>query len=289
MKIAPLLRDLPIGADAAENDVNLAIHFVRTSILWSIVSDQADAILGAKGSGKSAIARHLRGSEFNDPQLSLIDIVPAFNLHGAIAFRKLGTDLDHLSETGFRALWLAYIVSLVGNHIVKTYPTLPESATLREALQNADLLDEENKQIRIWNRILQLVGNVMPRRVEAQFTIDPTGAPGVGATLQFGDKDASLNKIDFTRFDWYGLLEIAYNALRKVSRRCWVIFDRLDEAFPEDRTLEKAALRALLRTHLDLTSNEKTIRTKLILRTDLLTQSRWVKDSLTQRTCGESR
>ena len=70
--------------------------------------------------------------------------------------------------------------------------------------------------------------------------------------------------------DWEILLEAELRVLELLGRRCWLLFDRLDEAFPFDRNLERVALRALLRAHLDISSYGKPIRTKLFLRTDLL-------------------
>ena len=49
-----------------------------------------------------------------------------------------------------------------------------------------------------------------------------------------------------------------------------VMFDRLDEAFQHDRDLERAALKGLLRAHLDICSYGTPLRTKLFLRTDVL-------------------
>ena len=246
LKIATLLRDLPIGADAAENDINLDSYFVRTSTYWNVISDQADVILGAKGSGKSSIARHLCSAESAEVELSHTDIIPAFNLEGVIAFRRLGTDFYHLNETSLRVVWLAYMVSLAGNHIVKNYPTLAEATILRDALGDADLLDKDNRQVRIWDKILQLARHIIPKRVQAQVSVDPTGVPSVGASVVFGDQQRSLDKFDLTQCDWYNLVEVARNALSEVNRVCWIIFDRLDEAFSENRVLEKSALRALL-------------------------------------------
>ena len=237
LKIATLLRDLPIGADAAENDTNLDSYFVRTSTYWNVVSDQADVILGAKGTGKSSIARYLCSGGSAQAEISLIDIIPAFNLQGVIAFRRLGTDFDYLSEASLRVLWLAYMVSLAGNHVVKNYPSLEEAAILREVLGKANLLDKDNEQVRIWDKILQLVRNIIPKRVQAQVSVDPTGMPSVGASIEFGEK--SLDKIDLAQFDWYDLLGVVHNAFSKLHRGCWIIFDRLDEAFPEIARLKR--------------------------------------------------
>ena len=60
------------------------------------------------------------------------------------------------------------------------------------------------------------------------------------------------------------------NHLEHLGRRCWVVFDRLDEAFEHSRDLERIVLRGLMRTHLDVASYGSLIRTKLFLRNDIM-------------------
>jgi len=61
LKARPILQALDIGDDVAEFDERLSYYFIETSSFKDIIADKADLILGAKGSGKSAIFRHLVG------------------------------------------------------------------------------------------------------------------------------------------------------------------------------------------------------------------------------------
>ena len=155
----------------------------------------------------------------------------------------------------------SYMVSRAGNHVVENYPSLEEAAILREVLGKANLLDKDNEQVRIWDRSCSLYGIYPKTRASPSFSVDPTGMPSVGASIEFGVE--VLHKIDLAQFDWYDLLGVVHNAFSKLHRGCWIIFDRLDEAFPENRALETSALRALLRTHLDLSSSGKRVHSKL--------------------------
>jgi hypothetical protein len=271
MKLMPLLRDLRIGADAAENDEDLSSYFVKTSTFWDIVSDSADVILGPKGTGKSAISRQLSDDTQSIPDLEDVDIIPAFNLHGSVLFRKLSQDLGQVSESWIRTAWFAYIACLVGNHLVAEYPECLESQEIKQLLATAGGLDETNELKSIWTKILGAVRKVFPKRLEADLTIDGSGAPKLAGIADFESiVESTEPPIRLKDFDWENLLELEINFFKGRGRRCWVLFDRLDEAFPHDRALERCALRGLLRAHMDICSYGNTLRTKLFLRTDIL-------------------
>lgn len=64
------------------------------------------------------------------------------------------------------------------------------------------------------------------------------------------------------------LLELANQALEENSLSVWLLFDRLDVAFADSRTLEANGIRSLFKAYLDLSSNSR-IRLKIFLRTDI--------------------
>jgi hypothetical protein len=88
-KLRPLLQVADFGDDVAEFDDHLSLYFVETSGFLDIVNDRADLILGEKGSGKSAIFRHLADPQAEVPCLDNVDIIPAFNVQGSVIFRRL--------------------------------------------------------------------------------------------------------------------------------------------------------------------------------------------------------
>lgn len=59
LKARAVLQALDIGDDVAEFDERLSNYFIETSSFKDIAAEKADLIPGAKGSGKSAIFRHL--------------------------------------------------------------------------------------------------------------------------------------------------------------------------------------------------------------------------------------
>lgn len=58
-----LLKSIHFGERVAEDDSNLADYFVETNIWKQLINDRIDVVYGAKGSGKSALYRHLLHKE----------------------------------------------------------------------------------------------------------------------------------------------------------------------------------------------------------------------------------
>ncbi len=75
--------------------------------------------------------------------------------------------------------------------------------------------------------------------------------------------------------DFFSLLQKCGDLLRAQGQTIWLAFDRLDECFVHDSAVERRALRALLRTHLDASEalqHSEWIRLKILLRSDMLTR-----------------
>jgi hypothetical protein len=268
VKRRPILRAINFGGDVAENDDGLHSYFVETSTFYDVVGDTADVILGPKGSGKTAIFRHLMNPDVAIEGMEDVDVVPALNPNEALIFRQLqpleGANFEYI----LRLAWLSYSLALVGNHIVREYSEAVDTSSVRAILDQSGLLaTKEDSRRSLWEKI----GDTLQRanRLETTVTFSPdTGMPLVGATLDF---DAELDQEkDKKPLEFQDLLSAEIMILERLGRRCWIIFDRLDEAFHDRREFEVAALRGLLRAHLDICSYGKTVRPKLFLRTDLL-------------------
>lgn len=265
MKIQPLLRRVHFGGAVAEHESQLSRYFVETSSFWEVVDDRADVILGPKGAGKSAITRRLVESP---PVAGLddVDVIAAFNLQGSVIFRRLATELNKVDEAQMRTVWTIYILSLIGNHIVREYGTIGLAGDVHVILKDAGLLVEGPGPKGLWSLVLSAIRRMQPSRMEASLTVTDTGLPIATGSLDLVEKAERGS----SPIDWEMLLQAEIAVFEFHERRCWLVFDRLDEAFPHDRGLERVALRALLRTHIDICSFGSTLRTKLFLRTDLL-------------------
>jgi hypothetical protein len=279
LKASELLADLVLGSAIAESDVHLQNYFVRTSFYQDFVKDRADLILGPKGSGKTALFRMIAEGQFDIPELQDTIIFPAFNTQGSVFFQDLINLSVVYSEKLLRRLWTAYILSVVGNYLASSGHSLLDSRDLKLALKSCGLYEQPTTETRsIWSAMLRTFRRLIrPTSIEGRIDLGD-GMPGIEGRLEFEGAENAGSAVAVesppgwltTAFDPDRLINTIVATLRSMGLRCWVIFDRLDEAFQDDRTLERAALRGLLRAHSDISSYGSALRTKLFLRGDIL-------------------
>ncbi|MFY9753267.1 MAG: hypothetical protein WAJ92_11545, partial [Candidatus Acidiferrales bacterium] len=117
-----------------------------------------------------------------------------------------------------------------------------------------------SKLINVFTRLLR------PKAAELAFSLTEAGIPVITPTLQFGPDEPHSDSPDLIPHE--RALTDLNAALEEVNLTIWVVLDRLDEAFQGFPNVEVPALRALLRTYLDLLAYPR-IRLKLFVRNDL--------------------
>ncbi|MBQ0897173.1 OST-HTH/LOTUS domain-containing protein [Micromonospora sp. U56] len=257
---------LRFGQDVAEYDERLDSYFLRTGTYWALVHDETDLVIGAKGTGKSAIARFLTRPDADIEQLADVIIMPAFNIRGSILFKRLTNQIDADDEAVYRELFLAYMVGLAGNYIVRTFAEAVSVGSLHNGMRSCGLLVQEPTPHTVWRRVLS---RVRPK-LETTITISEaeTDRSRVARPLdESGTSGGAAEPVTLETLE--GLLDLIYEALEQLDLRLWILFDRLDEAFPDRRDIEVSALRGLLRAHLDVCSYGTRMRPKLFLRLDI--------------------
>lgn len=260
-----LAQMISLGASVAEFDQDLEKYFVETDTFATVIADGGDIISGDKGTGKTAIYRILKKSYRSYPQLDSVEIVDAFNPQGDPVFQRLTYGPD-LSEDQYRTFWKAYLLSLVGNWILDIYePSFNVAMSdLKNTLDYLGLSATDVSPETIFGNLHSLVSRLTkPQNVEVGLTVTETGMPIVTPKIELGP-DRKQGEIIYNG-DFLGVLD---KAIRSTDLTVWVLFDRLDEAFSGRQDIEILALRALLRTYLDLT-NLGNIKLKLFLRKDL--------------------
>jgi hypothetical protein len=278
MKAYDLLRNLQLGEEAAENEVRLADYFIKTTTFDLFVDGDHDLYLGRKGSGKSAIARYVTDPKVPIPELSDVLIIPAFNIEDSPLFESLATDLFEVSEDLLRVLFTGYIIGLVGNRLVELDSRVDRSVLAR-LLEDAGLRTGRAEMRTVWDRVVEWARRLLPKRLSTSVRVDPSGQPVVTGTIDFrlpDDDDAEPDEgrvgvapPRFASTILTAILRESIKVLGELRRRCWIVFDRLDEAFAVDRDLERIALRGLLRAHMNICSYGHKVRPKLFLRSDL--------------------
>jgi hypothetical protein len=264
VKVRHLLQAVDFGADVAEHDAGLSRYFVETSSFLDVVNDRVDLILGDKGIGKTAIIRHLAEPKEPLEELADTDLVRAFNPEGDIIFRSLRHS-GRLDEPALRLVWNAYVASLLGNHLVATYWHETDLGPLRRELKRANLLAASNQAAGVWALMERILSRI---EGEAEFAVHATRLPlkpKLGLRWRSAARPNDAATVDLER-----LLQMERDVLSLLKRRVWLFFDRLDEAFAQDWALESLTLRALMRTAIDVGSQDAMLRVKCLLRSDVV-------------------
>lgn len=266
-----VLQALRLGSSVAEHDEALVRYFVETETFRRLVNDGGDIIAGDKGTGKTALYRILKERYRERPELADVEVIPAFNPQGTPVFQRL-LETDALNELQYIGVWKAYFLSLAGNWILGIYgePDWTESMRhLDQLLTATELRSADDSASTIFSKIANLVKRIFrPKSIEGSATFTETGLPIVTAKVDFLD-DSKLEHEGGHRYVRYDdALSLLNAVLQELDLKVWLILDRLDEAFQSRPSHETPALRALLRTYLDL-QDLRQVRCKLFIRRDL--------------------
>ena len=268
MEVKELLKRIELGNSVAEFDAALEEYFVETNTFRILISNGADIIAGDKGTGKTALYKYLKKKYATLPEMVNVEIVSAFNPSGDSIFQKLGRAAT-LQEGQYISIWKAYILSLVGNWLLEIYEDnfTDNMHELDDLLKKMDLRSSDDTPATIFSRLMGTVRRLMnPKSFEVAFSFSEAGMPIITPKLDFELGEGEKRKIDVVPYeDIFKLLNVV---LGEIKFQVWIIFDRLDEAFQGYPETETFALRALLRTYLDLLEFDN-IKVKLFVRNDL--------------------
>ncbi len=263
-----LLRLLDLGNSVAEFDKALERYFVENEAFDALVNDKADIIAGDKGTGKTAVYRIIQNRYRHIPQLKGIEVLAGFNPVGNPIFQKL-VQQEVLTEGQYASVWKAYILSLIGNWILEIIGSdhSEKFCQLDQLLVETGLRSKDDKPETIFSKIVNTLQRVFsPRSVEVEFTFSETGIPIITPRAIYeGAKaiDPAVKEVSHEH-----ALRLLNECLEEIGYSVWVPLDRLDEAFQGFPAIETPALRALLRTYLDLLEFSR-FRLKIFVRRDL--------------------
>lgn len=263
MLVKDVLRVLDLGSSVAEHDEALEAYFIETDVFRALVADKNDTVAGDKGTGKTALYRILQ--KRYPALLTDVEVLAGFNPAGAPVFQRL-VEGDPLTEGQYITIWKAYFLALVGNWVLQ----LNEGGFSHTMTELDRLLDEtglssaDDSASSIFSQIVNLVRRVMnPKAAGVTATITPEGLPIVAPRIEFGDAPDTQ---ELVRHD--DALRLLNDVLEETGVTVWVVLDRLDEAFQGFPDAEVPALRALMRTYLDLADFDR-LTLKLFVRKDL--------------------
>ncbi len=260
-----VLRTLDLGNSIAEFDEALESYFVETEIFRQLVAGSIDIVAGDKGTGKTALFRILHRRYALLAELDNVEVVPAFNITGNPIFQRINEG-EVLSEGQYTTMWKAFVLSLAGNWVLQLYEDAftDRMFELDELLTNTGLRSADDSPTTVFSSIINLFRRLMsPDSVEGTLAVTPEGLPVIGGRVEFGNADSPPETIYHE-----DALTLLNAVLEETGLELWLVLDRLDEAFAGLPEAEIPALRALLRTYLDLVPFEH-VKLKLFVRRDL--------------------
>lgn len=268
MLIKDMLRKLDLGNSVAEFDTDLRSYFIETQTFRALVKGDVDIIAGDKGTGKTALYKVLRDRYREFPELQHVEILPAFNPAGNPVFQRLG-QIETLTEGQYVTVWKSYLLSLVGNWLLEIagVPDTDNLKQLHETLTRIGLRSADDSAGTVFSKLVNLVNRLLhPTSAEVGLSITEAGMPVITPKLEFGQEEAIGKHPEIVHHeDAFAILNAC---LADFEITVWIALDRLDEAFQGYPEVERPALRALLRTYLDLIEFEH-IKLKLFVRKDL--------------------
>lgn len=271
MLLRDILQQLELGNPVAEFDQGLSQYFLVTDAFNRLIHGKADMITGEKGTGKTAIYQFLQQCKNTRPELKSTEIIAGINPSGEPLFRRFGEETK-LSEGQYVTIWKLYFLSLISNWIIKNYPK-PLSknfSDLETLLSKIGLLSKDDSAGSVFTRLMGwLRDQIHPTALGVDITINEFGFPVYSPKVELGRAEPTQkensDEITISHKEAFQLLE---TVLAERNLRVWVIMDRLDESFIGRPDIEIPALRALIRSFMDLYEYNH-IRIKLFVRTDL--------------------
>ena len=260
------LRSLELGNSVAEHDAALEKYFVENEAFHALVDGKVDVIAGDKGTGKTALYRIIKKRHREISKIQSVEIISGFNPAGSPIFQRLVQE-EPLTEGQYISVWKTYILSLIGNWLlgIVDADTSDTLKSLDQLLESSGLRSPDDKPETIFNKVTNKLRQLLhPKSAEVQIQFSETGIPIINPKLTFGA--SSQNTEEEIRHE--DALQLLNKALGEIGLQAWVALDRLDEAFQGFPDIEVPALRALLRTYLDLLAFEN-FRLKLFVRKDL--------------------
>ncbi len=260
------------GQGTAEYDEALWDTFVETDLWVSMLNGRADIVLGAKGSGKSAIYARLfkKGDELRRRGVVLVG---AESLVDDPVFNNL-PNLPSLTGRQFVGLWKLYFLTLVGDKLRTLQFKDARAIDVITQLEESQLLPKLGTEglVELFQRVL--------RYVQFDLEVDvgvktPALVPlPVQGDAQLKGKitlhEPSPDETQRGKVSIHHLLRSAGEVLERHKLTFWILVDRLDIAFPSvDEDLEAKALRALIQTYIDLRVTAYRLSIKLFLRDDV--------------------
>lgn len=243
-----LLQKVNFGSSVAELDTILTEMYIETTTLTDFVQDRYDVIRGAKGTGKSALLLYITRNAAEYRTLENVTLIKATEHTGDPGFQHAFGRIDESApEEVFIEAWKIYIINLLWSALEEKVNNLGD---LKGYLVKKKVLDRGPGFLDWLKHAIS--------RAKASISVD-----SYEYSIQLGGVEEGELYVDYN----YVFREIN-NLLGANGYRYWVLFDRLDDAFPSWDLRSKKAMRGLLSMHKDILGF-RNFKVKTFVRTDI--------------------
>nr|WP_274635768.1 hypothetical protein [Microbacterium bovistercoris] len=271
MSISAALAGLDFGSVNSEAESDLDRLFVRTGDFDKFLRENVWLGLGAKGTGKSALfelftkyedtARELAGGALDDV---VIAAGTGFGDLSEVATGDLQALRDAEASYDHDRLWRLYIAIKAGLALDNSFD-IP-----RGPLRDLRTAVGEQRDYRV-GPLLKELWELAIGAAPSEVTVS---AGGANVAIRGGKRN----------LDVVTLLDDVNRALLAAGKKLWLIFDKVDEIWPSDRTERRKALEGLMTASMQIRRTFPAIQPKLLLRTDLWSELDFTnKDHLTDK------
>lgn len=267
-----LLESLDFGKVDSESEINLDTKFIKTSDFEKFIKSDTALVLGAKGSGKSALFEMFAKYEEKSRVLSgnKVDDVIFATGTGFKDIKELSTDdiqkLMNEENFDFDSTWQLYIAIKVAMQLGKI--GYYGEKNLQEFLKQVGLMHD----FRILPILKGLWGLII-------------GTPPSGINLNI--KGVSLKLGDKHSIDVSDLLYEINELMEEENKECWILFDKIDELFSNNYGKRKECIESLFRVYLQFIHKYPNIKLKIFLRNDIWSTLNFVNKSHITDKCVE--
>ena len=242
-----LLSLLSFGNVDSESEQDLDKKFIKTKDFEAFIDSQKSLVLGAKGSGKSALFQMFSRYEETTRKLANIDKKTLITTGtGFSDLKELQTDdfskLLKQEDANFDRIWELYIAVKIAIKLGKEGYYLGEN--LVEFYKHAGLLED----MRILNILRQLWSMVI-------------GSPIQG--LDINVKGIKVKIGGRYSIDTQDMLAEIHGILEEENMGCWILFDKIDELYSNDYDKRKKCIESLFRTYLNFVNRFPRIKFKI--------------------------